>query len=100
MTTFYEVGAAAVPIFSTIYVIGNLSGPLVLGRECDTVGRTPMISGTYLGSAVLAVVLAGLFASGSLNSVTFIIVVVAVFFLASSGASAGRWPLHSSSAPP
>jgi len=88
MTTFYQVGASAVPIFIIIYAIGNLAGPLVLGRLFDTVGRKPMISGTYLGSAVLAVVLAGLFVSGSLNSVTFILVVVAVFFLASSGASA------------
>jgi len=88
MTTFFGVGAAVVPIFLIIYAVGNLAGPLVLGRLFDTVGRKPMISGTYLGSALLAVVLAGLFVSGSLNSVTFIIVVVAVFFLASAGASA------------
>jgi MFS family permease len=88
MTTFFKVGASAVPIFIIIYAVGNLAGPLVLGRLFDTVGRKPMISGTYLGSAVLAVVLAGLFVGGTLNSVTFIIVVVAVFFLASAGASA------------
>ncbi|MEO9138927.1 MAG: MFS transporter [Jatrophihabitans sp.] len=88
MTTFFKVSASAVPIFIIIYAVGNLAGPLILGRLFDSVGRKPMISGTYLGSAALAVVLAGLFVSGSLNSVTFIVVVVAVFFLASSGASA------------
>jgi MFS family permease len=88
MTTFFKVGASAVPIFIIIYAVGNWAGPLVLGRLFDTLGRKPMIGGTYLGSAALAVVLAGLFVSGSLNSVTFIIVVVAVFFLASAGASA------------
>lgn len=88
MTTFYGVGAAVVPVFFIIFAVGNFAGPLLLGRLFDTVGRKPMISGTYLGSAVLSVVLAGLFVSGVLNSGSFIIVVVAVFFLASAGASA------------
>lgn len=88
MTTFYGVGAATVPVFFIIFAVGNFAGPLLLGRLFDTVGRKPMISGTYLGSAVLSVVLASLFVSGVLNSASFIIVVVAVFFLASAGASA------------
>ncbi len=88
MTTFYGVGAAVVPVFFIIFAVGNFAGPLLLGRLFDTVGRKPMISGTYLGSAVLSVVLAGLFVSGVLDSGSFIIVVVAVFFLASAGASA------------
>ncbi|MHB1555489.1 MAG: MFS transporter [Acidimicrobiales bacterium] len=88
MTTFYGVGAAVVPVFFIVFAVGNFAGPLLLGRLFDTVGRKPMISGTYLGSAVLSVVLAGLFVSGVLNSGSFIIVVVAVFFLASAGASA------------
>ena len=88
MTGFYKVSSSVVPVFIIIYAAGNLAGPLVLGRLFDTVGRKPMISGTYLGSALLSVVLAGLFVTGSLTSVTFIIVVVAVFFLASAGASA------------
>jgi len=88
MTGFYKVSSSVVPVFIIIYAAGNLAGPLVLGRLFDTVGRKPMISATYLGSALLGVVLAGLFVTGSLTSVTFIIVVVAVFFLASAGASA------------
>ena len=36
----------------------NFLGPVTLGRLFDTVGRKPMISGTYLGSADLGVVLA------------------------------------------
>jgi len=88
MTTFFGVGAAIVPVFLIIYAVGNFAGPLLLGRLFDTVGRRPMISGTYLGSAVLSVVLAGLFVSEMLNSASFIIVLVPVFFLASSGASA------------
>ncbi|MGH9054433.1 MAG: MFS transporter, partial [Acidimicrobiales bacterium] len=71
-----------------LYAGGNLAGPLTLGRLFDTLGRRPMIVGTYLGSAAFGVVLAILFAAGTLNSGTFILLVIATFFLASAGASA------------
>ena len=88
MSTFFGVSAATVPLFLILYAASNFVGPVVLGRLFDTVGRVPMIAGTYLGSTVLGLVLAWLFAAGVLNSGTFIIMVMAVFFLASSGASA------------
>ncbi|MGH9296427.1 MAG: MFS transporter, partial [Acidimicrobiales bacterium] len=88
MSTFYGVGASIVPIFIIIYAVGNFAGPLLLGRLFDTIGRKPMISTTYLGSAAISVLLAVLFIGGGLNSGTFIIIIVAVFFLASAGASA------------
>jgi len=88
MTTFYGISAAIVPVFIVIYAVGNFLGPLTLGRLFDTVGRKPMISITYLGSAAVSVVLAVLFLSGSLTAGSFIAVVVVVFFLASAGASA------------
>ncbi len=87
MTTFFGVSSAIVPVFLILYAFGNFTGPLTLGRLFDTVGRKPMISGTYLGSAALGLALAGLFVANVLNSVTFIILVIAIFFLASSGAS-------------
>lgn len=46
-----------------------------------------MISGTYLGSAALTVVLAVLMLGRSLTSWSFILAVAAIFFLASAGAS-------------
>jgi MFS family permease len=89
MSTFFAVSGALVPVFFIVYAVGNFLGPITLGRLFDTVGRKPMISGTYLGSAVLALLLAGLFAlTPLLGRWTFIIIVIAVFFLASSGASA------------
>ncbi len=88
LTTFFAVSAAAVPIFTIIYAAGNFLGPLSLGRLFDTLGRKVMISGTYLGSAAVSVVLAILFLSGSLTADSFIAIIVVVFFLASSGASA------------
>jgi MFS family permease len=89
MTKFFHVATGIVPIFLIMYAAANFLGPLLLGRLFDTVGRIPMIAGTYLGSAVLGVLLAGLFAeSGVFNRWTFIAVVMATFFLASAGASA------------
>jgi hypothetical protein len=46
-----------------------------------------MISGTYLGSAVVVVVLAVLLRDGILTTASFIALLVAAFFLASAGAS-------------
>ncbi|HEY6776477.1 MAG TPA: hypothetical protein VI122_08210 [Thermoleophilaceae bacterium] len=37
--------------------MSNFFGPLLLGRLFDTVGRKPMIAGTYIGSAVVLAVL-------------------------------------------
>jgi MFS family permease len=88
LTTFYGVSAATVPVFIIIFAIGNLLGPLTLGRLFDTIGRKPMISATYLGSAAVAVVLGIVFVSHALTAGSFIAIIVVVFFLASAGASA------------
>lgn len=89
MSTFFKVSSGIVPVFTMVYAAGNLLGPLALGRQFDTVGRKPMITMTYLGSAVITVLLAGLFTQTDLlGSWTFIIVVMGTFFLASAGASA------------
>jgi len=88
-TTFYGVSSSYVPVFIIVFAIGNLLGPLLLGRLFDTVGRVPMITFTYLGSAAIAVVLALLFSGGALNSPwAFEGLIFATFFLASAGASA------------
>ena len=88
-STFFGVSSSYVPVFLIVFAIGNFLGPLLLGRLFDTVGRKPMIAGTYLGSAAIATVMAVLFAGGSLGSAwTFQAFVFATFFLASAGASA------------
>ncbi len=88
LNTFYNVSASMVPLFIIIWALGNFAGPLILGRYFDTVGRKPMISGTYLGSAAVAVVLAIVMISGAGNEWLFLAILVVCFFLASSGASA------------
>ena len=77
-----------VPQFYILWALSNFFGPLVLGRFFDTVGRKPMIALSYIGSAVVAVVLAVLFVNQTGGVWTFIGVLAATFFLASAGASA------------
>ncbi len=87
-TTFFGISSSIVPVFIIIFALGNFLGPLVLGRLFDTIGRKPMIAGTYLGSAAISVVLAILFVNGTLGTWGFEALIVATFFLASAGASA------------
>jgi MFS family permease len=87
-TTFYHVSSGFVPVFIVIFAVGNFLGPLLLGRLFDTVGRIPMIAGTYLGSAAAAAVLAFLFIGNSIGSWGFEALIFVTFFLASAGASA------------
>ena len=45
---FYGVGANSVGFYIFAFAIGNFLGPLLLGRFFDSVGRKPMIAGTYI----------------------------------------------------
>lgn len=87
LTGFFNVTSGAVPYFMVIFAAGNFLGPLLLGRLFDTVGRIPMISGTYFASSAAVVVLALLFAGGDLTRWSFMALLCAAFFLASAGAS-------------
>ena len=88
LSGFYGVPSAKVPLFFILWALSNFVGPLALGHLFDTVGRKPMITATYIGSAVVAVVLAFLFVTQTGGAWTFIAVLAAAFFLASAGASA------------
>jgi MFS family permease len=84
---FFDVGSSQVPLYITLFALSNFLGPLLLGRLFDTVGRKPMIAGTYLGSAALVTVLGILLMNGSLTRWSFMALILATFFLASAGAS-------------
>ncbi|MGW3724392.1 MFS transporter [Streptomyces sp. F001] len=87
LTGFFDIGSGTVPYFLALFAIANFLGPLLLGRLFDTVGRKPMIAGTYFGSAVVAAVLAVLLINGSLTAWWFFLLVSLTFFVASAGAS-------------
>jgi MFS family permease len=84
---FFDIGSGSIPYFLALFAIVNFLGPLLLGRLFDTMGRKPMIAGTYFGSAVVAAVLAVLLINGSLTTWWFFLLVSLTFFVASAGAS-------------
>jgi MFS family permease len=84
---FYGVGADQVGWYIAAFAVGNFMGPLLLGRLFDSVGRTPMIAGTYILSGVLLAITAFLFQSGTLTATTQTLAWCLIFFFASAGAS-------------
>jgi MFS family permease len=88
LTKIYGVSASSVGLYLLPFAVGNFAGPLLLGRLFDTVGRKPMISGTYILSGVLLIITGILFKDGHLNATTQTIAWCIIFFFASAGASA------------
>ncbi|MBV9012421.1 MAG: MFS transporter [Pseudonocardiales bacterium] len=86
--TFYGVPATSAPLFLIAFAVGNLIGPLTIGRYFDTIGRKTMIAGTYITSGVLLGISAVLFNAGLLTATTQTISWCVIFFFASAGASA------------
>ncbi len=84
---FFGVGSGSVPYYMAIFAVSNFLGPLLLGRFFDTVGRIPMISGTYLGSAAIVAALGVLLITTHMSTLAFMALVLGAFFLASAGAS-------------
>ncbi|MFJ6043689.1 MFS transporter [Brachybacterium paraconglomeratum] len=88
LSSFYDVGASLAPLFIIFWALSNFAGPVLLGHFFDSVGRKPMITLAYLGSAVVTLPLAWVFLSQTGGLTAFMILLVITFFLASSGASA------------
>jgi MFS family permease len=89
LTRFYGIEAGTVPYFLLPFALGNLLGPLLLGRLFDTIGRVPMISGCYFITGGLMALTGYLFYMDILSAVTQTILWCIVFFFASAAASAG-----------
>ncbi len=88
LTTFYHVKPASVGYYIIPFAIGNFLGPLVLGRLFDSVGRKPMIAGTYILSGILLIVTAFLFKADVWSAQSQTAAWCVIFFFASAGASA------------
>src|SRR6478752_4133755 len=87
LTEFFEVGSGAIPLYIALFAVSNFLGPLTLGRLFDTVGRKPMVTFTYLSSALVTAALGFAFVGGNLTTWSFMAFVMVIFFLASAGAS-------------
>ena len=88
LSTFYGVSTANAPYYLVAFAVGNLFGPIILGPLFDSVGRKPMIAGTYILSGVLLLITGYLFKENQLNATTLTISWSVVFFFASAGVSA------------
>jgi MFS family permease len=87
LTNFYGVDKSRVGMYLIPFAIGNVLGPLTIGRLFDTIGRRVMITFTYVTSGVLLAITGWLFAQGVLDATTQTIAWCIIFFFASAGAS-------------
>ncbi len=87
LAEFYDLESGRVPLYIALFAFSNFLGPLLLGRLFDTVGRKPMITLSYLGSAAVLTLLTILFVQGTLGLWGFMALLLVTFFLASAGAS-------------
>jgi MFS family permease len=88
LSKFFGVATANAPYYLVAFAVGNLLGPLVLGGLFDTVGRRPMIAGTYILSGLLLLITGYLFDQHSLTAGSLTASWSVVFFFASAGVSA------------
>jgi MFS family permease len=87
LTDFYGVAAGHVGWYILPFALGNVLGPLLLGRLFDTIGRKPMIAATYLASALLLTLTGLLFRAGTLDATSQTVLWSITFFFASAAAS-------------
>jgi MFS family permease len=88
LSLYFHTPSGNVPYYLAVFAVGNFAGALLLSPLFDTIGRKPMIAGTYLLSGVLLLVTGFLFKEHQLDDISFTACVCVVFFFASAGASA------------
>jgi MFS family permease len=88
LTDFYGVRADRVGWYILPFAVGNVLGPVILGRFFDTLGRRPMLGFTYSVSGVLLALSGYLFAMGWLSATAQTVCWMTIFFFASAAASA------------
>ena len=89
LTKFHHVPDQSVGTYILPLTLGNLLGPLVLAHLFDSVGRKPMIAGTYGLAGVLLVAVGLLFGFDLLTAWTQTFCWMAIFFVASAAAVVG-----------
>lgn len=84
---FYAVPGDRVGWYILPFALGNVLGPILLGRLFDTIGRVPMIAFTYATSGILLAATGFAFQAGWLDATTQTIAWSVIFFFASAAAS-------------
>jgi MFS family permease len=69
------------------FAAGNFLGPLLLGPLFDSIGRKPMIAGTYAASGVLLAAVGYLFSRDLVSAELLTVGWMIIFFFASAAAS-------------
>lgn len=87
LVQFYDIKSESVPYFIFPFAVGNLFGPLIIGRFFDTIGRRKMIAATYCTSALLLALSGWMFYAGMLTATTQTVMWCIIFFIASAAAS-------------
>jgi MFS family permease len=87
LTDFYGVPAERIGWYILPFAAGNFLGPLLLGHFFDSIGRKPMIAGTYILSGLLLAATGYLFWHGALSAAGQTVAWMVVFFFASAAAS-------------
>jgi MFS family permease len=88
LTKFYDVPPGTVGWFILPFALGNVLGPLCLGRLFDSIGRKPMLAFTYGVSGLLLAATGFLFVTGVLDAAQQTLAWTIIFFFASAAASA------------
>ena len=85
---FFHVPDDALPMQLLPFALGSFFGPLILSKLFDSVGRKPMIAITYGISGLLLIGVLVAFGTGAVGQRGLGIMFTAIFFVASSAASA------------
>ena len=88
LTRFYHVPQGRAGLYLLPLAAGNFLGPLWLGWLFDTLGRRIMLAGTYIISGALLAATGYGFLQGWFDATTQTLAWAAIFFIASSAASA------------
>ncbi len=87
LTKFYGIAAERIGWYILPFAVGNVLGPILLGRLFDTIGRRVMIATTYAVSGLLLAATGYLFSQNLLSAPELTVAWMIVFFFASAAAS-------------
>ena len=87
LNRYYGVSFEVTGLYLVPFALSNFMGPMVLGHFFDTLGRRPMIAGTFTASALILIATGYLFAKGALTATSQTVLWTVMFFFASSAAS-------------